>query len=529
MDRFRSSAATAAATSGNAPAITASDQNSSEGDHSSSAAVVETAKVIVSVSGAGSHDQDGGESVDGGTTTVTWADMEPGSTGGTPAQGNGQSRDKAGDVDRPAVTTPPRSFLKPGIFTMKANVDTSHHGGDSATPGEAEVEGGAVDGSKGGDKDKEEKSFLSGLLRRLSIEPSVADEKTVAAVDASAPRVLAKTFPPSIVEVTERDTAIAVGDGPSSAKKNPTADKLFSTPDKGFDSLPTEARDAAEQRRLDAQTPVEDTTGGDDGDGQGGGDGDGSGGDSESLNLVLPEAVEVLMRALQRAQSPAVVSRCLLQLESVVAWLPAAPAPDEDRGATRRNGSGGGGGRKDFTSGRGSGGDEEGGRSVAGKAAAGGGSSSSTGKKGADGGDRERNADVLMSRQGWLVWCQRLVEALSTRNDNGDLMPRRGAGVSGYGYGLNDSMDMGGGGGDRWGTGGSEASEAGGYLDDSHSGVWCFCGLFRVHGTDLCVWIGDKSGLDVMVELVWALVWGASSMLQCCVELRLIVGKLFCA
>lgn len=454
-------------------------------------------------------------------SSVTQADKECGSNDGAPSQSDCQSRDPAGDADRTVVTTPPRSFLRPGIFATKANVDTSHHGGDSATKaergaesrirgalGEAEVEGGTVDGGKAADKekdkekDKEEKSFLSGFLRRLSIDPSGGDEKAgqAAAAEASASRVFSKTFPLSVTEVSaaaERDTAaVPAENGPSSSKKKAIADKLFPSPVKQFDSLPPEARDATERRRPDAPAAAEDNSGGDDGDGRGGGSGD-----NESLNLVLPEAVEVLMRALQRAQSPAVVSRCLLQLESAVAWLPAAPTADEDRGTAGRAG-GGDGGRKDCGGGRG---DEEGAsRSATAKAAAGGGGSSAAGKKGTDGGDRERNADVLMSRQGWLVWCQRLVEALSARNDSGDLVPRRAAGASGYGYGGNDSMDLGGG-GDRWGTGGSDASEAGGYLDDSHSGV---CGFSVV-----CV--GDTAWRCVHVpELVTN--WVSKS---CCGEL----------
>ncbi|CAM9109555.1 unnamed protein product, partial [Hapterophycus canaliculatus] len=122
VDRFRSTAATA--TSGSAPATTASDQNGSEDDNLSSPAAAETTKGAVPASGAGGHDQDGGENGDGGMTAVTRAEKERGSNDGAPAESDGQNRDTSGDIDRTAVTTPPRSFLKPGMFAMKANVDT---------------------------------------------------------------------------------------------------------------------------------------------------------------------------------------------------------------------------------------------------------------------------------------------------------------------------------------------------------------------------------------------------------------------
>ena len=191
---------------------------------------------------------------------------------------------------------------------------------------------------------------------------------------------------------------------------------------------------------------------------------------------MLPETVEVLMRALQRAQSPTVLARCLLQLESAVAWLPSAPAPEgQGQGQGR-------GGRKDF-GGRTFGGEDDNigtatrlaGKSAAAAAASGsvaaaGGTGRNKGKE-QDGGDRARNADALMSRQGWLTWCHRLVDALAARSDSGDLMQGRAS--IGYEYGGNDGDLSGndrwgtsGSGNDRWGTSGSD----GGYLDDSHSG-----------------------------------------------------------
>ena len=420
-----------------------------------------------------------------------------------PSQGDDPNIAVAAAGDGASVAPPPGSSSKTGRFAaLIKGVESSHNGStplksDSATGAAVAVavtseQGQGTSGvAKTGDK--EETGFLSGILRRLSIEPSSSGadasvagpglSKALVVTDSSAGVVPAGQEVGPVVPATPPSMR-KCGDKSQSDKPHSEVNKFDPLAESGSPeaTLDATADDAADHRSSD--DAVEDATGQDAGEGSGGeggdggdggdGSGDGGGGEAEELRLVLPETVEVLMRALQRAQSPAVLARCLLQLESAVAWLPSAPAPEE-QGQGR-------GTRKEFGGRAFSGEDDSGGtatrfltgKSAAAAAAAGSGSVAAIGrKKGKDQDDRERNADALMSRQGWLTWCHRLVDALTARSDSGDLMQGRAS--IGYDYGGtdgdlsgNDRWGTGGSGNDRWGTGTSGSD--GGYLDDSHSG-----------------------------------------------------------
>lgn len=329
--------------------------------------------------------------------------------------------------------------VKPGRFAALLKAVESHN---SVAPlkSEAAVHAAMLAQASGSVEkigDKEDTGFLSGFFRRLSLDH--------AGGDAPGPRGVAaetavKTVPPPVPTATD-DPSVSDAEHFSAPQKLPEEPSLdtprvepSSTGDKPG------SRGGGEQKVFNSSV-----------------DARGSGGD-ETMNVVLPEAVEVLMRVLQRAPNPAVLARPLLQLESAVAWLPTASGAHEGQGAARGLNSG----REDG---------EGGSRLAGGKGISAGLSAARSGvgiggmgrAMTKDGSDRERNAESIMSRQGWLASCSRLVDALGARNDNGDLVSGR-ASVS-YAGGGNDLC-----GHDRWGAGGSEASEAGGYLDDSHSG-----------------------------------------------------------
>lgn len=342
------------------------------------------------------------------------------------------------------------------------------------------------------DKEKEDSGFLSGLFRRLSLDhahaagdsgprgPIPSSETPAAGAPALAPvaKVVVESMPAAeaAVVMLERCPALPASisiskTGLRVATQDKDKDKLFAEdalvdhplPPTEPDPFMVEECEKPTMRERNGSQASADA-------GEGGREGGGGSG-AETLNVVLPEAVEVLMRVLQRAPNPAVLARPLLQLESAVAWLPSAPAGHTSQASGRA------GSRRDMGSNRGGGGEdysESASRSVGRTAGGGGGGSgtvSATGTvsarviKGKVGGDRERNADAVMSRQGWLAWCFRLVDVLNTRNESGDLVPGKGM-TTAYGGGQGDELS----GSDRWGTGGSEASEAGGYLDDLHSG-----------------------------------------------------------
>lgn len=437
VNRFRATAAAAAAV----PATTTKPNPEDD------APITET--VIFDLD-EGTQDGDNGAEEDISEAPQT---QERAADGAPPAEGQ--------NGDGPGTSTS-GGFVKPGrLAALIKAVESSHNSGSSVKV-EKEALGQAAtpaQGTAGGpDKlgDKEETGFLSGLFRRLSIEHGPAGDAEARAPTETAPLMKIVLSP-----------AEKTGVGGEQAETPALSPFARASPEKLsareiFDPLPqdppesvqadSDKRENVEQKGSDASLDAA------------AGDGSGGGG-AESLNLVLPEAVEVLMHALQRAQSPSVLARPLLQLESAVAWLPAASAHD---------GHGGGrSGKRDF-GGRGPSTEDDGEGSAprsTGKAVGSGSSGAPAGgpargaHKGKDGGDRERNAEALMARPGWLAWCHRLVEALSARNESGDLVPGRS--TTGYAYGGNDG-DLGG--SERWAAGGSEASEAGGYLDDSHSG-----------------------------------------------------------
>lgn len=497
MNRLRSTAAAAAAaatpaaTAAAAAAAATTDPNPFE-----DAAASENVTLALDLPNDEEEETDNHEDVpekEDGLPAV----VDPRERGPDPASSQGEDPNAAAAAEGATGG----SSSKTGRFAaLIKGVEASHNGGTPlkpdggatgtvvtvAVPGQGQGAGGVTKATG----DKEETGFLSGILRRLSIEPTSAGTDALA---TTGPLVAKSSVPRSPAGGgVAQDTALAGPATPPSTRKGadkPHSEMKFdplasgSSPEAGLDAA---AEEAAEGRS--SEDVVEDTAGqdggegsggagGGDGDGGDGGDGGGGGGEAEEVRLVLPETVEVLMRALQRAQSPAVLARCLLQLESAVAWLPPAPAP-EGQGQGR-------GGRKDFGGGRTFGGEDDSGgtatrlagksaaaaSAASGSGAAGGGAGRNKGKE-QDGGDRERNADALMSRQGWLTWCHRLVDALAARSDSGDLMQQRRTSM-GYDYGGNDGDLSGndrwgtsGSGNDRWGTGGSD----GGYLDDSHSG-----------------------------------------------------------
>lgn len=356
-------------------------------------------------------------------------------------------------------------LVKTGRFAALINraVETSQNGGipvklESSKLVAAQkqfITGGSTERSG----DKEETSFLSGFFRRLSIEHGSSG------ADAAAE---ASTVPKTMMPYPTGDDAVADVQHVLVPTASQSVLNRLSVDD-GFDPLLAESappvpnpgrcevedkRDTNEEKGSDGTTNAA------------GVDGGGSGGGNEPHKLVLPEAVEVLMRALHRAQSPAVLARPLLQLESAVAWVPPTPGHDtqgQGRGS-RRDFNGPNVGVEAGGGAIGRAGGKFGARITAGMPGGRG--------KGNDDGNREENADALMARQGWLSWCHRLVESLSVRNDNGDLLPgRMNAATGGNGLGHSYSGIEGElAGSDRWGATGSEASEAGGYLDDSYSG-----------------------------------------------------------
>lgn len=414
-------------------------------------------------------------------------------------------------------------LVKPGRFAALMKVVDASHGGTpikgipikgtpikgitiKGTPIKAEVAGqtaaaqgtGGVEKTGGEkEKEKEETGFLSGFFRRLSIDHANTNSN-INIVNTSGVEDVNPTAdkPPVIVSPKDKPAPFKAQEclaptatSPSARQTNPediTVDEVFDAllpsnqtqhqvqAQSGEGNLDRSLEDDNCEEPIEQKSLESTLDNADAGGGICSGSGSGSD-DAESLNLVLPEAIEVLMRALQRAESPAVVTRPLLQLESAVAWLP-ADSGNEGQG-------GGRGDRREF-GGRNNG--EEDSERLTGKASGaavlsgagsfgrGKGKGRDVSRDGRDGADRERNADALMSRQGWLVWCHRLVEALSARSESGDLVPggrsSTAFGYSGYnGNSYGNDADLGG--SDRWGTGGSEASEAGGYNDDSPSGL----------------------------------------------------------
>lgn len=362
--------------------------------------------------------------------------------------------------------------VKPGRFAALLKVVEAHNSiaplrSEAAVHAAMLAHGGSGGVYKVGDK--EETGFLSGFFKRLSLDHAGGDNtgtRTDCAVAVA--KVVPPTVPtvPAVSETIVSAVSETVPGENDVAEADPTPGRLNSVPtplrtEAFIEEDKQEKVGTGEQNGYHAEV---DASGGESGgDDSGGGGGGGSNG-AETSNVVLPEAVEVLMRVLQRAPNPTILARPLLQLESAVAWLPLSAA--EEHGLGRNATS-----RRDFGNDHGGGDDDDGeggSRSHVGKGSGGGGGSSGTSgvgvgrDRGKDGSDRERNADSLMSRQGWLAWCCRLVDALGARNESGDLVQGRAS----VGNGADGDI----GGSERWGAGGSEASEAGGYLDDSHSG-----------------------------------------------------------
>lgn len=352
-----------------------------------------------------------------------------------------------GDNPNPNSDVQPTSggMVKPGRFAALLKAVESQN---SVAPLKSEVAVHAAmlaqaSGSVDKIGDKEETGFLSGFFRRLSLDHAGGDTPGPRGV---ATEIAVKTVPPPVPSATD-------GASVSGAEQFPSTDELRE--DTSLDPPPIESSSTGD--KPGAGGSGESTAGCEQKVFNSSVDAGGSGGD-ETLNVVLPEAMEVLLRVLHRAPNPAVLARPLLQLESAVAWLPTSSGAHEGQGAARslNNGREDSEGGSRLVGGRGISGGLSASRSGVGT----GGTGRSTTK---DGSDRERNAESIMSRQGWLAWCSRLVDALGARSDSGELVSGRS--TTGYVGGGSDLGGL-----DRWGTGGSEASEAGGYLDDSHSG-----------------------------------------------------------